>query len=70
MSFALSAVRLRLAEGFFLGSEAEPEGTGEVFSEFDEEEGREGCCVTGGSVLMAGAMGGCRVEEREFMARV
>ena len=60
-SLALSAVRLRLAGGFFFGSEAEAEGTGVVFSEFDEEEGREGWCVPGGRGVIAGAMGVWRV---------
>lgn len=63
-----SAVRLRLAGGFFLGSLAEPEGMGVLFSEFEEEEGREGWCVTGGRAFIAGggagAMGG-RSEDEE-----
>lgn len=42
LSLALSAVRLRLVGGFFLGSEAEAEGTGVLFSELEEEEGKEG----------------------------
>ena len=58
LSFALSEVRLRFAVDFFLGSEAEPEGTGVVLPEFEEEEGKEGCCATGGSTeLIAGAIG-------------